>query len=82
MHWERPSDTVTCRRAGAKTNDALILSVDGKLRYLTVAEVAALQAFPPGHPWQGPKSLKYKQVGNAVPPILAEVLGRNLFGMR
>lgn len=78
MNWDLPSDTVTCRRGGAKTNDALILDVDGRLRYLTVLEVAALQAFPPDHPWQGSKSAQYKQVGNAVPPPVAEALGRTV----
>jgi len=76
MNPDLPSDTVTCRRGGAKTNDALIWDEDGKLRYLTIPEVAAIQAFPVDHPWQGSKSAKYKQVGNAVPPPLAEVLGR------
>ena len=80
MNWDLPSDTVTCRRGGAKTNDALILDVGGRLRYLTVAEVAALQAFPPDHPWQGSKSAQYKQVGNAVPPPVAEALGRVVLG--
>jgi DNA (cytosine-5)-methyltransferase 1 len=76
MNPDMPSDTVTCRRGGAKTNDALIWNHDGRLRYLTLAEVASLQAFPPDHPWQGSKSAKYKQVGNAVPPPVAEALGR------
>lgn len=76
MNWDLPSDTVTCRRGGAKTNDALILDVGGRLRYLTIQEVAALQAFPPDHPWQGCRSAQYKQVGNAVPPPVAEALGR------
>jgi DNA (cytosine-5)-methyltransferase 1 len=76
MNPHMPSDTVTCRRGGAKTNDALIWNDGGKLRYLTIPEVAAIQAFPSDHPWQGSKSAKYKQVGNAVPPPVAEVLGK------
>lgn len=78
MPPDMPSDTVTIRRGGGKTNDALIWEHDGQLRYLTVAEVAAIQAFPPDYPWQGSRSARYKQVGNAVPPPLAEALGRRV----
>jgi len=45
-------------------------------RRLTVEECATLQGFPAGHPFQGNKSSQYRQVGNAVPPKLAEVVGR------
>ena len=75
MDPDLPSDTVTCRRSGSKTNDALIWEDAGRLRYLTLAEVSALQSFPKDHPWQGSKSARYKQMGNAVPPPMAEALG-------
>lgn len=45
-------------------------------RRLTVEECATLQDFPAGHPFQGTKTARYRQVGNAVPPKLAEVVGR------
>ena len=45
-------------------------------RRLTVGECARLQAFPDGHPWQGTKEAIYRQIGNAVPPIMAEVVAR------
>ncbi len=49
-------------------------------RPLTVEECAVLQDFPAGHPWQGGVGAQYRQVGNAVPPRLAEVVGRALMG--
>ena len=57
-----------------RASDALYMST-GRRR-LTVAECAALQGFPADHPWQGTKTAQYRQVGNAVPPRVAEVVGR------
>ena len=62
------------KRSGGidRASDALWLST-GRRR-LTVEECARLQDFPAGHPWQGTKGARYRQVGNAVPPTLARVV--------
>jgi DNA (cytosine-5)-methyltransferase 1 len=61
-----------------RASDAAFLAT-GRRR-LTPAECAALQSFPPGHPFQGPKTAQYRQVGNAVPPPLAEAVVRAILG--
>ena len=57
-----------------RASDALYLGT-GRRR-LTVAECARLQGFPDDHPWQGTQSRRYMQVGNAVIPFVAELVGR------
>lgn len=47
-------------------------------RRLTVEESALLQTFPKDMVFIGPRSKQYTQVGDAVPPVLAEVLARAL----
>ena len=82
---DRPAPTVTTTEEKGtrgphmkggpdRASDALWLTT-GRRR-LTPAECATLQAFPADHPWQGNKGDRYRQIGNAVPPPLAEVVGR------
>lgn len=42
-----------------------------RMRRITVEEAAAIQSFPPDMKWFGSQSSQYRQIGNAVPPLLA-----------
>lgn len=49
-----------------------------ELRVPSVRESARLQSFKDDYIFMGPKQEQYKQVGNAVPPMLAELLAKQI----
>lgn len=59
-----------------RASDALFAAT-GRRR-LTVAECCILQSLPPTHPLRGIKRSKYAQVGNAVPPPMAQAVAEVL----
>lgn len=64
-NWETPSDTITATSPEIHVN---------KKRRLSVRECARIQTFPDDFIFTGTLNSMYRQIGNAVPPMLAKVL--------
>jgi len=75
LRWDRPAYTIsTCfNRPG---NGCHIHPAADRL--ITVREAARIQSFPDWYHFHGAKTSIYKQVGNAVPPLLAFVIAKQL----
>lgn len=54
---------------------------EGITRRLSFREAAAIQTFPPEVEFYGDLVSKYKQIGNAVPVKLAEIIATHLYGI-
>ena len=72
---DRPARTVTA----SSQQDWIIDPIHG-LRRLCPRECAAIQSFPPDWRFAGNLAAQYRLIGNAVPPILAQVIGEALVG--
>jgi DNA (cytosine-5)-methyltransferase 1 len=70
---ERPARTV----AGDVSKWSREPQSDGQQKdavRVTLEEAAILQSFPLDYPFQGTKSKRFEQIGNAVPPLLARAI--------
>jgi len=71
---DRPAKTVKAGVHGVPGGESVLRRDDGSIRYLTVREVARLMTFPDEWRLVGPRGEQMRQLGNAVPVRLGEVM--------
>ncbi|HTW07291.1 MAG TPA: DNA cytosine methyltransferase [Acidimicrobiales bacterium] len=76
--WVDPLGTVPGYHAHLKSGGTPREGCVPAARRITVEEAARLQTFAAGTTFAGLRTSQYRQVGNAVPPLLAEHLARAL----
>ena len=75
---DEPAKTLKAGVHGVPGGENMLLRPDGSIRYFTVRESARLQTFPDHFVFHGAWGETMRQLGNAVPVGLAEVIARDV----
>jgi DNA (cytosine-5)-methyltransferase 1 len=74
--WDLPSKTILAHIH--KDGFQFIHPDEAQRRTFTVREAARIQSFPDDFEFKGARGEKFKQIGNAVPPLFAEALAKSI----
>ena len=81
---ERPSTTVCgdprLAGPGHRDREGGQRQYDDQAVRLTIEQAGVLQSFPADYPWRGTKTARFRQAGDAVPPLLAAAVLGELLG--
>lgn len=75
---DEPAKALKAGVHGVPGGENMIVRSDGSLRYFSVRESARLQTFPDDFAFHGSWSETMRQLGNAVPVTLAEVVAKSV----
>lgn len=77
LKMDQPSYTISARY-WKDGSDALVMYSPTQVRMLTERECARIQSFPDDFKFTGPKKEVYKQIGNAVPILVAKAIAETI----
>jgi DNA (cytosine-5)-methyltransferase 1 len=69
---DKPAPTITAR--GDERGGVVVIHHYNNQRRMSCRELAVIQSFPINYNFQGNRSSVYRQIANAVPPLLAEAV--------
>ena len=76
LHLNKPADTITGNCGCVSAPGRFIHPTQN--RAISIREAARLQSFPDRYKFCGNRSNKYRQVGNAVPPLMAHAVAKSI----
>jgi len=77
---DEPAKTLKAGDHVVPGGENMMLLPSGEVRYFTVRESARLQEFPDDFVFYGSWTESMRQIGNAVPVTLAEIVGKSIAG--
>jgi DNA (cytosine-5)-methyltransferase 1 len=75
---DEPAKTLKAGVHGVPGGENMLVKPDGRVRYFTVRESARLQTFPDNYFFEGSWSESMRQLGNAVPVTLGNIIAKNI----
>ena len=77
--WDEPAKTLKAGAHGVPGGENMLDMGPGGVRYFTVREAARLQTFPDDYAFSGAWTEAMRQIGNAVPVVLARTAASDVY---
>jgi DNA (cytosine-5)-methyltransferase 1 len=79
--YDEPAKTLKAGDHGVPGGENTLDLGNHRVRYFTVRECACLQTFPDDYRFTGSWTDRMRQIGNAVPPVLAALLAKRIYDL-